>query len=64
MRYLGCRGLGHIELFLREDGHIILNEVDTKPGFTSYSHYPRMMNTAGFTLSELIDRLNELALRW
>ncbi len=60
---LGCRGLARIDLFLREDGHIVLNEVNTMPGFTSYSRYPRMMKAAGFTLSELFDRLIELAFR-
>ena len=60
---LGCRGLARIDLFLCEDGQIVLNEVNTMPGFTSYSRYPRMMTAAGFTLSELIDRLIELALR-
>lgn len=62
-RTLGCRGLARIDLFLRKDGQIVLNEVNTMPGFTSYSRYPRMMTAAGFTLSELIDRLIELALR-
>ncbi len=60
---LGCRGLARIDLFLREDGQIVLNEINTMPGFTSYSRYPRMMTVAGFTLSELIDRLIGLALR-
>lgn len=60
---LGCRGLARIDLFLREDGHIVLNEVNTMPGFTSYSRYPRMMTAAGFTLSELFDHLIELSLR-
>lgn len=60
---LGCRGLARIDLFLREDGHIVLNEVNTMPGFTSYSRYPRMMKAAGFTPSELFDRLIELTLR-
>lgn len=60
---LGCRGLARIDLFLREDGHIVLNEVNTMPGFTSYSRYPRMMKAAGFTLSELFERLIELTLR-
>lgn len=62
-RTLGCRGLARIDLFLREDGQIVLNEVNTMPGFTSYSRYPRMMTATGFTLLELIDRLIELALR-
>jgi len=60
---LGCRGLSRIGLFLREDGHIILNEVNAMPGFTSYSRYPRIMTAAGSSLSELIDRLIELAFR-
>ena len=62
-RILGCRGLARIDLFLREDGSIVLNEVNTMPGFTSYSRYPRMMTAAGFTLSEILDRLIGLSLR-
>lgn len=62
-RILGCRGLARIDLFLREDGNIVLNEVNTMPGFTSYSRYPRMMAAAGFTLTELIDRFIRLGLR-
>lgn len=62
-RTLGCRGLARIDLFLQEDGRIVLNEVNTMPGFTSYSRYPRMMIAAGFTLSALLDRLIELSLR-
>ena len=62
-RVLGCRGLARIDLFLREDGSIVLNEVNTMPGFTSYSRYPRMMTATGFTLSEILDRLIGLSLR-
>ncbi|MCJ7837560.1 D-alanine--(R)-lactate ligase [Cuneatibacter sp. NSJ-177] len=62
-RTLGCRGLARVDLFLREDGHIVLNEVNTMPGFTSYSRYPRMMIAAGFSLSELFDHLIQLSLR-
>lgn len=62
-RAIGCRGLARVDLFLREDGHIVLNEINTMPGFTSYSRYPRMMKAAGYTLSELFDRMIELALR-
>ncbi|MDR2418980.1 MAG: D-alanine--(R)-lactate ligase [Treponema sp.] len=60
---LGCRGLARVDLFLEESGRIVLNEVNTMPGFTSYSRYPRMMAAAGITLSELIDRLIVLALQ-
>jgi D-alanine--(R)-lactate ligase len=59
---LGCGGLARVDLFLEDGGRIVLNEVNTMPGFTSYSRYPRMMSAAGITLSELIDRLIVLAL--
>ncbi|MDR0636042.1 MAG: D-alanine--(R)-lactate ligase [Treponema sp.] len=60
---LGCCGLARVDLFLEDSGRIVLNEVNTLPGFTSYSRYPRMMNAAGITLSDLIDRLIVLALK-
>ncbi len=54
---LGCRGLARVDMFLLDDGRIVLNEVNTLPGFTSYSRYPRMMVAAGVSLTEVIDRL-------
>ena len=51
-----------MDLFLKEDGTVVLNEVNTLPGMTSYSRYPRMMAAAGLPLSEVIDRLVSLAL--
>jgi D-alanine--(R)-lactate ligase len=61
-RALGCRGLARVDLFLRPDGTVVLNEVNTLPGLTSYSRYPRMMAAAGLSLGEVIDRLAVLAL--
>lgn len=61
-RALGCRGLARVDMFLKEDGTVVLNEVNTLPGLTSYSRYPRMMAAAGMPLTELIDRMVELAL--
>ena len=61
-RALGCRGLARVDLFLLDDGSLVLNEVNTMPGLTSYSRYPRMMAAAGLPLTELIDRLTALAL--
>ncbi|MFI5953978.1 D-alanine--(R)-lactate ligase [Cryptosporangium sp. NPDC051539] len=61
-RALGCRGLSRVDLFLLEDGSVMLNEVNTLPGMTSYSRYPRMMAAAGLPLSEVIDLLVTLAL--
>lgn len=60
---LGCKGLARVDMFLQENGRIVLNEVNTLPGFTSYSRYPRLMAAAGITLPEIIDRLIELALK-
>ncbi|MDR0425071.1 MAG: D-alanine--(R)-lactate ligase [Clostridiales Family XIII bacterium] len=62
---LGCSGLARVDMFMQDDGRIVLNEVNTMPGFTSYSRYPRMMAAAGIALPELIDRLITLAAeRW
>ena len=49
-------------MFLKEDGTLVLNEVNTFPGMTSYSRYPRMMTAAGLSLAEVIDRIISLAL--
>ncbi|MBC9715186.1 D-alanine--(R)-lactate ligase [Streptomyces sp. TRM66268-LWL] len=61
-RALGCRGLARVDLFLKENGTVVLNEVNTFPGMTSYSRYPRMMAAAGIPLSQLLDRLVSLAM--
>ncbi|MDO8209589.1 D-alanine--(R)-lactate ligase [Conexibacter sp. CPCC 206217] len=61
-RALGCRGLARVDMFLKDDGHVVLNEVNTLPGMTSYSRYPRMMAAAGLPLGEVIDRIVTLAL--
>lgn len=61
-RALGCRGLARVDTFLTDDGTVVLNEVNTLPGLTSYSRYPRMMAAAGLPLAEVIDRIVSLAL--
>jgi D-alanine---(R)-lactate ligase len=61
-RALGCKGLARVDMFLKEDGTVVLNEVNTLPGLTSYSRYPRMMAAARVPLAELIDRLLALTL--
>lgn len=62
-RALGCRGLSRVDMFLKEDGEVVLNEVNTLPGMTSYSRYPRMMAAAGLSLAEVIDRIVALTLK-
>jgi D-alanine--(R)-lactate ligase len=59
-RALGCRGLSRVDMFLKDDGKVVLNEVNTLPGMTSYSRYPRMMAAAGLPLAEVIDRIVSL----
>jgi len=61
-RAFGCKGLARVDTFLKEDGTVVLNEVNTLPGLTSYSRYPRMMVAAGMPLTEMIDRMVSLAL--
>jgi len=61
-RALGCRGLARVDLFLTDAGEVILNEVNTFPGMTSYSRYPRMMAAAGLPFGEVVDRLVTSAL--
>lgn len=61
-RALGCRGLSRVDMFLTEDGTVVLNEVNTLPGLTSYSRYPRMMAAAGLPLAEVLDRVISLGL--
>ena len=62
-RALGCRGLSRVDFFVTYgDDSIILNEVNTLPGFTSISMYPKLFAASGIPYSELIDTLLRLAL--
>jgi D-alanine-D-alanine ligase len=60
---VGCEGLGRVD-FLRENstGKLFVNEINTIPGFTSISMYPKMWEYTGIPFAELVDRLIELAL--
>ena len=59
---LSCEGLGRVDVFLKKNGKIIVNEINTIPGFTSISMYPKLWEASGIGYSELIDRLIQLAL--
>lgn len=56
-RALGCRGLARVDMFLTDTGEVVLNEVNTLPGLTTYSRYPRMMAAAGLSLTNVLDRV-------
>jgi D-alanine-D-alanine ligase len=59
----GCEGLARVDFFLTPDGDVFLNEINTMPGFTPTSMYPRMWAASGVTYPELIDELIGLALQ-
>ena len=60
---LGCRGLSRVDFFCTyQDNEIVFNEINTIPGFTSISMYPKLFEHAGLSYPALIDRLIELAL--
>ncbi|HET6355790.1 D-alanine--D-alanine ligase family protein [Streptomyces sp. NPDC002659] len=58
-----CEGLVRADFFLTEDGEFVINEINTMPGFTPISMYPRMWQESGVGYSELVDRLIQAALR-
>jgi D-alanine-D-alanine ligase len=60
---IGCEGLARVDFFLMPDGSLVLNEVNTMPGFTPTSMYPRMWAATGLDYAGLVDRLIQLALR-
>ena len=59
---LSCEGLGRVDFFLKADGAVLVNEINTMPGFTSISMYPQLWQAGGMRYPDLIDRLISLAL--
>ncbi len=59
---IDCAGLARVDFFLTPDGSFFLNEVNTIPGFTPTSMYPKLWANAGLSYSDLISRLIELGL--
>jgi D-alanine-D-alanine ligase len=61
-RTLGCSGMARVDFFIdKNDGALYLNEINTLPGFTSISMYPKLWEKSGLPYSELLDRLVDLA---
>ncbi len=56
-RAIGCRGLARVDLFLAADGQLKVNEINTIPGFTPASMFPRLWAAEGVSYPELVDRL-------
>jgi len=59
---LCCEGLSRVDFFFKKDGSLIVNEINTMPGFTKISMYPKMWEASGIGYTELITRLIELAI--
>ena len=60
---IGCEGLARVDVFVTHDGHVVVNEINTMPGFTPHSMFPRMWAASGVPYPELVERLITLALR-
>lgn len=58
---LQCEGLARVDFFLTEDGQIYVNEINTLPGFTKISMYPKLWEISGIGYTDLISQLIELA---
>lgn len=59
---LECRGMARVDVFLTAAGEVVINEINTLPGFTNISMYPKLWAASGLGYSELISKLLELAL--
>ncbi len=60
---IGCQGLSRVDFFVTyDDNRVVFNEINTIPGFTSISMYPKLFAASGIDYSELIDRLLQLAM--
>jgi D-alanine-D-alanine ligase len=60
---VSCAGLARVDFFYTPDGRILLNEINTMPGMTAASYFPKMWAASGLALSDLLDRLIAGALR-
>ncbi len=60
---LGCEGLARVDVFLTRDRKVLVNEINTMPGFTATSMFPRLWAASGVEYPELVDRLLQLALQ-
>jgi len=58
---LGCRGLARVDMFVTPKGNVIINEINTLPGFTKFSMYPQLWQASGLDYTSLITKLILLA---
>ena len=58
---IGCEGLARVDFFARSDGQVVINEINTMPGFTGRSMFPRLWEASGLPYADLVQRLIHLA---
>ena len=61
-KVLNCEGMGRVDFFLKKNGQVVVNEINTIPGFTAISMYPKLWEASGVSYSKLLDRLIGLAI--
>src|SRR4029077_8304620 len=61
-RAVDAAGMARVDFFVREPDDVVVNEINTIPGFTTVSMYPRMWEASGLSYPDLVDRLVELAI--
>lgn len=61
-KVLGCEGMGRVDFLLDKREEVFVNEINTIPGFTSISMYPKLWEASGLSITKLLDRLIELAI--
>ncbi|MFL5893776.1 MAG: D-alanine--D-alanine ligase family protein [Thermoleophilaceae bacterium] len=61
-RLSGCAGLARVDFFVEEDGLVLVNELNTMPGFTQTSVFPKLFEASGVPFPQLVDRLVQLGL--
>lgn len=61
-RVLECSGMARVDMFVTLGGKVVVNEINTLPGFTSISMYPKLWEASGVSYGELLDKLIQLAI--
>ena len=59
---LACKGFARVDFFLTKDNKVLVNEINTIPGFTKISMYPKLWGATGINYTQLIDNLIQLAI--
>ncbi len=61
-KVLNCEGMGRVDFFVKKNGKVFVSEINTIPGFTNISMYPKLWEASGLPLSKLLDKLIDLAI--